>query len=79
MILFLQLILLYKTTKTDLLDNTFYLFKTNRMQALYYLNFKYYKTDSKQNGKYELFNLEYSEYIKIWLYQTLDLTKKCLP
>jgi hypothetical protein len=41
---FLQLILLYKTTKTDLLDNTFYLFKTKIESAgSIILNFKYYK------------------------------------
>jgi hypothetical protein len=54
MILFLQLILLYKTTKTDLLILSICL-KQSNLQALYY--------PTSNTGKYELFNLEYSEYI----------------
>jgi hypothetical protein len=53
-----------KTTK-DLLDNTFYLFKTKIESAGYSL-FISNTTNQVQNknGKYQLFNLEYSEYIK---------------
>jgi hypothetical protein len=77
MILFLQLILLYKTTKTDLLI-ILSLFKTKIESAGSLLSLiSNTKTDSKQNGKYELFNLEYSEYIKTEFdYKTLDLTKE---
>jgi outer membrane protein assembly factor BamA len=55
-----------KTTKTDLLDNTFYLFKTKVESAgsLLSLISNTTKQTSNANGKYELFNLEYSEYIK---------------
>jgi outer membrane protein assembly factor BamA len=45
-----------KTTKTDLLDNTFYLFKTKIESAT--------KQTRNANGNFELFNLEYSEYLK---------------
>jgi outer membrane protein assembly factor BamA len=55
-----------KTTKTDLLDNTFYLFKTKIESAgsLLSLISNTTKQVVNRNGKYELFNLEYSEYIK---------------
>jgi outer membrane protein assembly factor BamA len=55
-----------KTTKTDLLDNTFYLFKTKIESAGSLLSFISNTTNQVQNknGKYQLFNLEYSEYIK---------------
>ncbi|MFT7334855.1 MAG: outer membrane protein assembly factor BamA [Porticoccaceae bacterium] len=55
-----------KTTKTDLLDNTFYLFKTKIESAgsLLSLISNTTKQTVNRNGKYELFNLEYSEYIK---------------
>lgn len=55
-----------KTTKTDLLDNTFYLFKTKVESAgsLLSLISNTTKQPKNPNGKYELFNLEYSEYIK---------------
>jgi outer membrane protein assembly factor BamA len=55
-----------KTTKTDLLDNTFYLFKTKVESAgsLLSLLSNTTKQTVNKNDKYELFNLEYSEYIK---------------
>lgn len=55
-----------KTTKTDLLDNTFYLFKTKLESAgsLLSLISNTTKQPENENGKFELFNLEYSEYIK---------------
>lgn len=55
-----------KTTKTDLLDNTFYLFKTKIESAGTLLTLISNTTNQvkNQNGNYELFNLEYSEYIK---------------
>jgi hypothetical protein len=55
-----------KTTKTDLLDNTFYLFKKKIESAGSLLSFISNTTNQvqKKNGKYQLFNLEYSEYIK---------------
>ncbi|WPR72568.1 BamA/TamA family outer membrane protein [Flavobacterium sp. NG2] len=55
-----------KTTKTDLQDNTFYLFKTKIESAGSLLSIfsRATKLDSNSNGKYEIFNLEYSEYIK---------------
>lgn len=55
-----------KTTKTDLLDNTFYLFKTKIESAGSLLSLISNTTNQtvNNNGKYELFNLEYSEYIK---------------
>jgi proteasome assembly chaperone (PAC2) family protein len=63
MILFLQQILLLQNNKTDLLDNTFYLFKTkSNLGSLIISNTT--KQTVNRNGKYELFNLEYSEYIK---------------
>jgi outer membrane protein assembly factor BamA len=55
-----------KTTKTDLLDNTFYLFKTKIESAgsLLSLISNTTKQTKNANGNFELFNLEYSEYIK---------------
>jgi outer membrane protein assembly factor BamA len=55
-----------KTTKTDLLDNTFYLFKTKIESAgsLLSLISNTMKQTKNANGNFELFNLEYSEYIK---------------
>ena len=55
-----------KTTKKDLLDNTFYLFKTKIESAGSLLSLISKTTKQAVNGKgnYELFNLEYSEYIK---------------
>lgn len=55
-----------KTTKTDLLDNTFYLFKTKIESAGSFLSAisNVANLVKNQNGNYEIFNLEYSEYIK---------------
>ncbi len=55
-----------KTTKTDLLDNTFYLFKTKIESAgsLLSLVSNTTKQTRNKNGNFELFNLEYSEYLK---------------
>ncbi|MFA9189763.1 BamA/TamA family outer membrane protein [Flavobacterium sp. FZUC8N2.13] len=55
-----------KTTKTDLADNNFYLFKTKIESAGSLLSLIGNATSLKknQNGNRELFNLEYSEYIK---------------
>ncbi|MGO4817851.1 translocation and assembly module lipoprotein TamL [Flavobacterium sp. W22_SRS_FP1] len=55
-----------KTTKTDLLDNTFYLFKTKIESAgsLLSLVSNTTKQTRNENGNFELFNLEYSEYLK---------------
>jgi outer membrane protein assembly factor BamA len=55
-----------KTTKTDLLDNTFYLFKTKIESAGSLLTLISNTTNQvkNRNGNFELFNLEYSEYIK---------------
>ncbi|OYX85851.1 MAG: hypothetical protein B7Y83_03455 [Flavobacteriales bacterium 32-34-25] len=55
-----------KTTKTDLSDNNFYLFKTKIESAGSLLSLIANATNQKtnQNGNRELFNLEYSEYIK---------------
>ncbi|WP_366185147.1 BamA/TamA family outer membrane protein [Flavobacterium ovatum] len=55
-----------KTTKTDLQDNTFYLFKTKLESAgsLLSLFSRATKLPTNSNGNYELFNLEYSEYVK---------------
>ncbi|PKH67093.1 hypothetical protein CXF59_14465 [Flavobacterium sp. ALD4] len=55
-----------KSTKTDLLDNTFYLFKTKIESAGSLLTLIANTTNrvENKNGKFELFNLEYSEYIK---------------
>ncbi|MFA9186678.1 BamA/TamA family outer membrane protein [Flavobacterium sp. FBOR7N2.3] len=55
-----------KTTKTDLADNDFYLFKTKIESAGSLLSLFGNATNLKtnQNGNREIFNLEYSEYIK---------------
>ena len=55
-----------KTTKTDFQDNAFYLFKTKIESAgsLLSLIANASNMKEKQDGKYEIFNLEYSEYIK---------------
>lgn len=55
-----------KTTKTDLLDNTFYLFKTKIESAGSLLTLISNTTNQvkNKNGNFELFNIEYSEYIK---------------
>lgn len=54
------------TTKTDLTDNNFYLFKTKIESAgsLLSATASAASLQKNQNGKYEIFNLEYSEYIK---------------
>ncbi|MGM8361482.1 BamA/TamA family outer membrane protein [Flavobacterium sp. ARAG 55.4] len=55
-----------KTTKTDLADNTFYLFKTKIESAGSLLSLIGNAANLKknQNGNREIFDLEYSEYIK---------------
>lgn len=55
-----------KTTKKDLLDNTFYLFKAKIETAgsLLSLISKAASLQKNANGNYEIFNLEYSEYLK---------------
>ncbi|MCV9929395.1 outer membrane protein assembly factor [Flavobacterium sp. LS1R49] len=55
-----------KTTKKDLLDNTFYLFKAKIESAgsLLTLISKAADLQKNTNGNYRIFNLEYSEYIK---------------
>lgn len=55
-----------KTTKTDQLDNTFYLFRTKIESAGSILSLisNTAGLPKNQNGNYELFNIEYSEYIK---------------
>jgi hypothetical protein len=55
-----------KTTKKDLLDNDFYLFRTKIESAGTLLSAIAKTTNQKENvsGNYEIFNLEYSEYIK---------------
>jgi outer membrane protein assembly factor BamA len=55
-----------KTTKTDLVDNNFYLFRTKIESAgsLLSLVSNAANLQKNQNGNYEIFNLEYSEYIK---------------
>ncbi|MFV8346014.1 BamA/TamA family outer membrane protein [Flavobacterium sp. ZB4P13] len=55
-----------KTTKKDLTDNTFYLFRTKIESAGTILSGFAKTTNQKKNstGNYEIFNLEYSEYIK---------------
>jgi len=54
------------TTKADLTDNNFYLFRTKIESAgsLLSLVANSAKLQKNQNGNYEIFNLEYSEYIK---------------
>ena len=55
-----------KTTKKDLKDNTFYLFKTKIESAGTLLSAFAKASNQKKNsnGNYDLFNLEYSEYVK---------------
>lgn len=55
-----------KTTKKDLLDNDFYLFRTKIESAgtLLSLVAKGAGVPKNANGNHEIFNLEYSEYIK---------------
>nr|WP_315189273.1 BamA/TamA family outer membrane protein [uncultured Flavobacterium sp.] len=55
-----------KTTKKDLTDNTFYLFRTKVESAgsLLSLISNAASLPRNQNGNHELFNLEYSEYFK---------------
>ena len=55
-----------KTTKTDLKDNSFYLFRTKVESAGSLLSLIANATSlpENQNGNYEIFNVEYSEYIK---------------
>jgi outer membrane protein assembly factor BamA len=55
-----------KTTKKDLADKGFYLFKTKIESAgtLLSLFAKTTNQDKNSNGNYDIFNLEYSEYIK---------------
>jgi hypothetical protein len=55
-----------KTTKTDLLDNNFYLFKTKIESAGTLLSLFTKATNQKVNlkGNHEILNLEYSEYLK---------------
>lgn len=55
-----------KTTKKDLLDNDFYLFRTKIESAGTLLTgvAKLINTPINAKGNYEIFNLEYSEYIK---------------
>jgi len=55
-----------KTTKKDLTDNNFYLFKTKIESAGTILSAFAKTTNQKKNvnGNYEIFNLEYSEYVK---------------
>ncbi|WP_396184810.1 BamA/TamA family outer membrane protein [Flavobacterium sp.] len=55
-----------KTTKADLNDNNFYLFRTKIESAGSILSLisNAANLPKNQNGNYEIFNLEYSEYIK---------------
>ena len=55
-----------KTTKTDLKDNAFYQFRTKIESAgsLLSLVSNAANLPKNQNGNYEVFNLEYSEYVK---------------
>ena len=55
-----------KTTKKDLADNTFYQFKTKIESAGTLLSAisSIANLPKNSNGNYEIFNLEYSEYIK---------------
>lgn len=55
-----------KTTKKDISDNNFYLFKTKIESAGSLLSLFANATniDKSSNGRFELFDLEYSEYIK---------------
>ncbi|HSN49541.1 MAG TPA: BamA/TamA family outer membrane protein [Flavobacterium sp.] len=55
-----------KTTRTDLKDNNFYLFRTKIESAGSFLSLiaNAANLPKNENGYYEIFNLEYSEYIK---------------
>ena len=55
-----------KTTKTDIQDNSFYLFRTKIESAGSALSLisNAAQLPKNQNGNFEIFNLEYSEYIK---------------
>jgi len=55
-----------KTTKTDLQDNNFYLFRTKIESAGSFLSLISAAANlpKNQNGNYKIFNLEYSEYLK---------------
>ncbi len=55
-----------KTTRKDLQDNTFYLFRTKIESAGSFLSLVSNAANlpKNANGNYEIFNLEYSEYIK---------------
>ncbi|MBC5863743.1 outer membrane protein assembly factor [Flavobacterium sp. K77] len=55
-----------KTTKKDLTDNNFYLFKTKLESAGTLLSAFASASGQRKNatGNYEIFNLEYSEYVK---------------
>lgn len=55
-----------KTTKKDISDNNFYLFKTKIESAGSLLSFfaNASNMDKSSNGRFQLFDLEYSEYIK---------------
>lgn len=55
-----------KTTKKDISDNNFYLFKTKIESAgsLLSLFANASNMDKSSNGRFEMFDLEYSEYIK---------------
>jgi outer membrane protein assembly factor BamA len=55
-----------KTTKTDIKDNTFYQFRTKIESAgsLLSLVSNAANLPKNQNGNFEIFNLEYSEYVK---------------
>ncbi|MFV5699576.1 BamA/TamA family outer membrane protein [Flavobacterium sp. ZT3R17] len=55
-----------KTTKTDLLDNNFYLFRTKIESAGTLLSLLSKATNLPKNSdnNYQIFNLEYSEYLK---------------
>lgn len=59
-----------KTTKKDISDNNFYLFKTKIESAgsLLSLFANASNMDKSSNGRFELFDLEYSEYIKTEFY-----------
>jgi outer membrane protein assembly factor BamA len=55
-----------KTTKKDLQDNTYYLFKTKLESAGSLLSFiaNTAKLQKNSSDRYEIFNLEYSQYLK---------------
>ena len=55
-----------KTTKTDIKDNSFYQFRTKIESAGSVLSLisNAANLDKNQNGNFEIFNIEYSEYVK---------------